>query len=171
MIPWRDKGRRLRSTYDAPEFGPGPRAELRRVKQPADILLEGHYLTLLARLGLGEDARSLAPVVWLYPFAAHRPSDEFQLGRYLRQEIFADVKDADLPGRARRIRQLVAARDSDECSHHLRRLLVHAYQRNRRPVDWGVVTQDLVYFGDRTRRRWAESFFVRAAISQESPHV
>jgi len=171
MIAWRDAGRRLRGAYDAAGFGPGPRAELRRVKHPGEILLEGHFLTLVARLGLGEHARSLAPVVWLYPSAAHHPSEEFQLGRYLRQEIFADVKDADLPGRARRIRQLVAARDSDERSHHLRRLLVHAYQRNRRPVDWGAITQDLVLFGDRTRRRWAESFFVRAAISQESPHV
>jgi CRISPR type I-E-associated protein CasB/Cse2 len=171
---WQDIGRRVRKAYDSKTFGPGPRAELRRLKTPAEVMTDGHFLTLLSRCGLRlEHTCALAPVMWLFPTAEHRTNDRFQLGRYLRQEIYAEVADGELATRARRFRQLVAAEDANERVHHLRRLLVHAYQRNRRPVDWGAITRDLAGFGDATRRRWAESFFFRSLSSpaQETAHV
>lgn len=171
---WVSTGRRLRDAYDAPSFGPGPRAELRRERTSAELAFNGHFLSLVGRAGLGvEDLDALAPVVWLFPAAEHRASGRFELGKYLRQEIFHDVKNKDLPTRARRFRQLIAAHERDERLHHLRRLLVHAFQRNRRPVDWGVLTHDLTRFGDLTRRRWAESFFLPAPTSPapEAHHV
>jgi CRISPR type I-E-associated protein CasB/Cse2 len=169
---WIDIGRRMRAAYDSERFGSGPRAELKRIKRPEEVALSGHFFTLLARSGLGEHhPRKLAPVVWLFPTAEHRADDRFALGRYLRAEIHAEVKQEELPTRARRFRQLVGAHEPTERHHHLRRLLAHAYQRNRRPVDWGVIARDLVLFGDWTRRRWAEDFFHLNVVSETAPEV
>ncbi len=156
-------GARLRVRYDA--LGSGSRAELRRCKTPDDVGAEGLFLSLASSSGVAQSDLDLAAdLVWLFPKAAQcAPGGRsFQLGRYLRDEIFGDVKMGELPARARRFRQLVAARERAERLHHLWHLLGHAFQRNRHGVDWAVIAYDLGSFDDRTRRRLAESFFFRA---------
>jgi CRISPR type I-E-associated protein CasB/Cse2 len=156
----RELGRRLRGAYE--NLGPGPRAILRRCRTQDELHEEGWFWHLVGTIDDGRShARWLGQLVVCFPSAAHRVNDRFDLGAHVRRRVYSNVNIDDLPKKGVAFRRLLAARDADDLTHQLRRVLLRAAQPHdgKGTVDWGVVGADLKYFGDHVRRRWATGFF------------
>ncbi len=158
--PLVDMGRALRETWNS--LPPGDRAAVRRCATPHEAQLEGAYWRLVRDVSPG--LRERASLVTLcFPACESAASERFRLGAFLRESLVkADSKgDAD----SLRFRQLVAARTEEELVHRLRRLLQHI----DRPIDWGVLFNDLMQWGKddearaRVCRRWTRDFYTPAA--------
>jgi CRISPR type I-E-associated protein CasB/Cse2 len=171
-----DRGdvRRLRAAYDA--LPPGPKAQLRRVTSTDELQTSGSYLTLLVRTNLVAQSRWLAPVVFVFPAAEHSTQKNFQLGRYLKTSLHADLSGDELVARSLRFRRLIAfgADEPDALAHHLRKLVSHAFSSSNRRVDFGVLGADVLTYLkpwsiDDQRRRWASQFFTANGGADASP--
>lgn len=165
---WKALGRAARARYDDRQAtSPGDRATLRRCALPSEIVLEGSFWRLAEDVPFPLRSR-LAPVVLLYPCCDAKVDAQFRFGRYLHVALVREGERAD-DKRSLRFRQLIAARDEGELAARLRRLLTFT----KAPVDWGVVTDDLVRwsFGGRSRdlvlRAWAQDFYSELPISRD----
>lgn len=151
-------GRRVRLAYET--LGPGPIAILRRCRTRSELQQEGWFWRLVADTD-STDRGWLSPFVACFPSAKHREDDDFSLGAHVRRRIYSEVKLDDLPKRDVAFRRLLAARDRDDLTHQLRRVLLRASQPRdeRGAVDWGVLGADLKFWGDGVRRKWATGFY------------
>lgn len=154
----RELARRVRRAYEA--LGPGPIAILRRCATRDELHQEGWFWRLMSDVDAA-DRGWLAQLVACFPAAKHREDDRFDLGAHVRSRIYAEVKIDDLPKRGVAFRRLLAARDRDDLTHQLRRVLLRASQPHdgRGGVDWSVVGADLKFWGDGIRRNWATGFY------------
>jgi CRISPR type I-E-associated protein CasB/Cse2 len=147
-----DDLRSVREAYDA--LSRGDRAVLARCRSAAEIQLEGLFWMLVARVPASHRSK-LAPVVVAFPGASQaRRTAQFQLGRHLRRTLYAS-KPTLKPAEAVLFRRLLAAEDREELVHLLRRVLTRA----EASVDWGVLGSDIVYWGPRVQRTWAQDFY------------
>lgn len=162
-IPEIEVVRSVRAAYDDDaRFGRGHRAGLRRARTSDEILSEGAYWHLLSLAKVPEPLRyRLASVVLCFPAAGMSAAGSFSLGRWLKNSVYAETSEADLPTRATRFRRLLAVRNGDRegLVHQLRKLVQHGAQKSNSGVDWGIVGADILRFGDTVRRRWAADFF------------
>lgn len=167
--------RRVRALYDDDaRFGRGHRAVLRRARTIDEMLSEGAYWYLVSAAEVPDALKSrLAPVVLCFPAAKASAAGSFSLGRWLRNEIYAETLEADLPTRATRFRRLLAVRNGDRegLAHQLRKLIHHAAQKSNAVVDWGIVGADILGFGERVRQKWAADFFAGSPRSARSHNV
>lgn len=146
---------KVRGKYDA--LAPGAKATLRRCATADEVRIEGVYWRLIGDAGVPDGRRhAMASVVVCFD-AAGVGTQPF--APWLRATVYGDVSPSDLPARAVRFRRALTARDRDELTRELRRLLRHGFQASRRGVDWGSLGTDIVYWGDAVRRRWAETFY------------
>ncbi len=155
---------KVRARYDALE--PGAKATLRRCSTANELSAEGVFWRLVDDAGVPEGERwRMAHVVACFD-AAGAGGESF--ASWLRRTAYHDVKSADLPTRAVRVRRLLASRDRDELVHQLRKLLKHGFQASRRGVDWGSLGADIMFWGDRVRRNWAQDFFTSRPTTDAS---
>ncbi len=159
-----EAARRVRHAYD--RLGPGPKAILRRCQSANDVLAEGWFWRLLSMAEVERnDARWVARLVLCFPVAEHKDAPQFDLGHHLRKRLYAKVGPNDLPARAIAFRRLLAARDPEDLTHQMRRVLQRAAQPRDAgsKVDWAVLGASMMMFGDGVRRRWASTFYTPAA--------
>jgi CRISPR type I-E-associated protein CasB/Cse2 len=154
----RELGRDVRNRYE--KLGPGPCAVLRRCATREELHQEGWFWRLMSDVD-ATDRGWLAQLVVCFPSAGHREDDRFDLGAHVRRRIYGDVKLDDLVKRGIAFRRLLAARDREDLTHQIRRVLLRAAQPRepRGAVDWGVVGADLKFWSDGVRRRWATGFY------------
>lgn len=153
----RDAIRATRRRYDA--LDRGKTASVRRCRTADEVALEGVYW----RIGdaLAREQSHLPHVVLLFPLAPHASKDGFSFGRYLQPQL------GDSVGAAIRFRRLLGSRDRDELDHRLRGLLKLA-GGDTRPVDWGILGTDILWFfadSGNVRRRWAQDFYAPTAAT------
>lgn len=62
-----------------------------------------------------------------------------------------------------RLRRVLSCRTTEEACEVLRPLLTLLADKSSRPLCYERLLRDLLYFGDRTKRRWASDFYSRPA--------
>lgn len=135
-------------------------------------------LAVLRRAVDGDPAQALQAARYVYPyfpegvprerwmeraflivgglFALHPVSGSGgNLGRHLR-EAHREPGEDD-PGKERRLLQLLAVEDREDLAHPLRQAL--AVLPDDAPVDWEQLLEDVVYWGDSVKRRWARGYW------------
>jgi CRISPR type I-E-associated protein CasB/Cse2 len=89
-------------------------------------------------------------------FALHPVSGtNGNLGRHLREAHRQG--DDDDPGKERRLLQLLAIEDREDLAHPLRQAV--AVLPEDAPVNWEQLLEDLIYWGDAVKRRWARGYW------------
>lgn len=162
---WFSLGRRVRERYDGwRQNQRGDCARLRRCTSALEVQMEGAFWRLVADVPQ-ERRAEMAPLVLCFACCGSLGEEKggFRFGHYLRNGLARDRKLDD--AKVTRFRQLLAAREPDEFHHRLRRLLTHI----KTPLDWGVLTRDVIRWGggryqnpawrDEVCRQWAQDFY------------
>ena len=156
-----DDIRTVRRAYDG--LPKGEKAVLKRCRSGGEIQLEGGFWRI-ASLAPPLFRARLSHVVACFPAADQLQRVQgFRVGSFLRNALYG-AKRTLKPGEAVVFRRLLAADQMEDLVHYLRRALTHA----GRPVDWGVLGRDVVFWGDFVRRKWAQDFY--SPLKEES-HV
>ena len=127
-------------------------ARIRRAASPLDVIQEPEALVLIARLRF--DVERVAVLAGVLAFV--RQTDHRNVARAVGRDTFDDAQSARLSeGRFRRLLQV----PSGELMEPMRRLV--------RMADGKVNVRDLsssiLYWGDRTKRRWIFDYYGVAA--------
>lgn len=147
-----DDVREARRRFDS--MSAGDRAQLRRTKDVEDLLMEGAYWRLVGNL----HRPGLPNVVLLFGEAPHRIFKMgFSFGRFLKQHLPSNEESQSL-----RFRRIIES-EREDLPHRMRGLLRLASKREK-PVDWGALGADIIFFGDAVKRRWTQDFFAPIQI-------
>lgn len=128
----------------------GSRSQLRRCSTADEAMLERSVVFLCMKLGLPASDRRVGMMAMLAARATHFS------GKH-PAEAFATPKT---PGGGPvvselRFRRILGIEDRDELLPLFRRAMVLADGK----VDLGVLAQSLWFWGDRTRREWADAYY------------
>jgi len=132
------------------KLGPGPRAELRRVAEPADLAIRPAFYRLFP--GQRPDERYLR-VAFCLPWVKHRDEGPSLGVAFARPKPGSRVQSVH----ERRLFQVVRA-DSPTDLVQLRRLL----QQVEPTVDWGHLGALLFYWNTRNKRRILEDYYLHS---------
>lgn len=124
---------------------PGPKAELRRVRDPVDLTNVPAFYRLTSGLAWPGWQR----VVFCLPWAAHRDGAD-PLGTVLARAGLSE----------KRLFQVIRSSEPNDLVQ-LRRLLQHA----RPVVDWGRFGAQLYYWNEENRRRLLEDFYRQPTLA------
>lgn len=140
-------------------------ARLRRASNPAT---EYQSWEILGRFGIdlenGYERRVFALVAAALANSRAEQNGVLTLGRAIALS-FPDGNKSDQA--ATRLRRLLACDSSSEVCSVLRTLMTLVQSRVSQTLDYEQLLNDLLWFSDRTKARWAQQFYARATLEDE----
>lgn len=137
----------------------GKKAAIRRAKSPEDMRNIGSFYTILPK-DCHKNPRSgeisqYARVAYLFPIVSHS-DDASPVGKILAK---AGVRDNRI--------NVISRSDTDNGPDNLKRALQQAVQKGYKSVNWGELGEILYYWGERSKQRILEAFYIGQDMDEE----
>ena len=132
------------------------RAAMRRADNPATASFAWEYLVDWCDISKDRERLSFALIGAAVANALPQVDGEANLGELLRK---CCSSSDDVEREKRRFRRILSCDSTAELCNVLRPVLKYLQSNSKAPIGYARLLSDILYFNERVKLRWAESFF------------